>query len=346
MRIYGGGCRRHGKINRFSPVAAVAGLTRVGRRWGVAVAVAVGHYIVRRTCARRRRPSSQRFLSLFFFLLWKTECTQNRLAAAMWSDEGGNVVADSDAAVSSDRFYARRCRHRNNTVGIILLCLLLRTHTHTNTRLPYCKADIYIYMCVKIINDGKNSIELAHRFVVRTRSNLLHPRAAGPPVRSLARQSRSLAHRPYRSPLSVFDGSMILAACHDRPRRWPRDFFFYLFLFITYCTEIRSLPVLADRRVQSDGGHRRADVYYYYYNNTLVRRTHYYHSHRRARSRRTGAFLPDLLLLPNTPLYRAKIGQSEEIFRQNNNRIILKRVTRPPWCDVEKIIILNHIIMQ
>jgi len=31
MRIYGGGGRRHGKINRFSPVAA-AGLTRVGRR--------------------------------------------------------------------------------------------------------------------------------------------------------------------------------------------------------------------------------------------------------------------------------------------------------------------------
>lgn len=68
----------------------------------------------------------------------------------------------------------------------------------------------------------------------------------------------------------------------DDPRGMSRStpsmtarLFFYLFLFITYCTEIRSLPVLADRpprvrpaarrvsrghRVQRDGGHRRADV--------------------------------------------------------------------------------------
>lgn len=115
-------------------------------------------------------------------------------------------------------------------VIVIGITLYAYHYAHTHIRLPYCKADIYIYMRVKIINDGKNSIELALRFVVRTRSNLLHP-LAGPPVRSLR--------------LRWVDDPRGMS--RSTPSMTARLFFLPFSSHYYYCTEIRSLPVLADR---------------------------------------------------------------------------------------------------
>lgn len=70
--------------------------------------------------------------------------------------------------------------------------MLTYAQTNTQTHTLACRAvrPIFIlYMCVKIINDGKNSIELALHFVVRTRSNQLHP---PPPVHLLTRSCIAL----------------------------------------------------------------------------------------------------------------------------------------------------------
>jgi len=80
-------------------------------------------------------------------------------------------------------------------------------------------------MCVKIINDDKNSIELARRFVVRTRANLLGPRA-GPLSCSLVRRL-SLRRR-----LRWVDDPRGMS--RSTPSMTAR-LFFYLFLFIACC---------------------------------------------------------------------------------------------------------------
>jgi len=90
----------------------------------------------------------------------------------------------------------RRCRHRYNTIYVYIYIYIyiyhayLRKHTtHTLACRTVRPIFILYIMCVKIINDGKNSIELALRFVVRTRSNQLHP---PPPVHLLSRSCIAL----------------------------------------------------------------------------------------------------------------------------------------------------------
>ncbi|CAH1714132.1 unnamed protein product [Aphis gossypii] len=72
---------------------------------------------------------------------------------------------------------------------IYISCLL--THRHT-LACSTVRPIFILYMCVKIINDDKNSIELALRFVVRTRSNQLHPPPPPPPVHLLSRSCIAL----------------------------------------------------------------------------------------------------------------------------------------------------------